>query len=49
LFRNPEGALLAGFLKGPVQESLRLAEQRVLVRMALQPGDKVLHHAATKV
>jgi hypothetical protein len=40
---KPDALLLVGFLEGPVQERLGLAERRVLVLLALQPGDKLLH------
>src|SRR5262249_46986211 len=38
-------ALLVSLLEGPVHECLGLAERRVLVRLALRSGDKLLRHA----
>jgi hypothetical protein len=45
VLRKPDPALLVGFLEGPIHERLGFGERRVLLRLALQPGDKLLHDA----
>jgi hypothetical protein len=45
VFRKLDSLLLVGFIESPVHERLGLAERGVLVCLALQTGDKLLHHA----